>query len=99
MEKIFSGSGKSLGMLRTGEKRVVSFESSRDVRADIAEVEVGCKSCTEYLGYDGKDLRVLFRTPMKPIHLGNGLFEGSKRVYVRYKDGVEEKLEFRYQID
>ena len=92
----------SLGSLRAGEKKVVTFESE-NVIDNIKEISPSCDSCTKVLGYnpETKELKLEFSTKEFPVHLsleGRTYSDVNKGIIVYYQDGTVEKLYFSARI-
>ena len=87
-----------LGVVRSGSNVVFAFESLGDIDDDIVSVTPGCGGCTDILGYDGKFIKVRFRSGSFPVHIMEGFYFVSKTITIDYKDGSSEVLRYRAKI-
>lgn len=92
----------SLGSLRAGEKKVITFESE-NVIENIKKITPSCDSCTEVLGYnpETKELKLEFSTREFPVHLsleGKKYYDVNKNVTVFYQNNTSENLYFSARI-
>ena len=87
-----------LGVVKSGSNIVFTFETSEDINNDIVSVTPGCGGCTDILGYDGRYMKVKFRSGIFPMHLQDNFYFVSKSIYVVYKDGSEEVLTYKAKI-
>ena len=87
-----------LGVVRSGSNVVFAFESLGDIDDDIVSVTPGCGGCTDILGYDGKFMKVRFRSGSFPVHLIEDFYFVSKTISIDYKDGSSEVLRYRAKI-
>lgn len=87
-----------LGVVKSGDNVIFSFETLEDINSEIVSVTPGCGGCTDILGYDGRFMRVKFRSGIFPMHLQDNFYFVSKSIYVVYKDGSEEVLTYKAKI-
>lgn len=87
-----------LGVIRSGSNVIFTFETLGDINDDIVAVTPGCGGCTDILGYDGKFMKVRFRSGSFPMHLAEDFYFVSKTISVDYKDGSSEVLRYRAKI-
>lgn len=87
-----------LGVIRSGSNVIFTFETLGDINDDIVAVTPGCGGCTDILGYDGKFMKVRFRSGSFPVHLAEDFYFVSKTISVDYKDGSSEVLRYRAKV-
>lgn len=87
-----------LGVIRSGSNVIFTFESLGDINDDIVGVTPGCGGCTDILGYDGKFMKVRFRSGSFPVHLAEDFYFVSKSITIDYKDGSSEVLRYRAKV-
>lgn len=87
-----------LGVIRSGSNVLFNFETLGDINDDIVAVTPGCGGCTDILGYDGRFMKVRFRSGSFPVHLAEDFYFVSKTISVDYKDGSSEVLRYRAKI-
>lgn len=87
-----------LGVIKSGSNVLFTFESLGDINDDIISVTPGCGGCTDVLGYDGKFMKVRFRSGSFPVHIMENYYFVSKSITVAYKDGSSEVLRYRAKI-
>lgn len=87
-----------LGVIRSGSNVLFTFESLGDINDDIVSVTPGCGGCTDILGYDGRIMRVRFRSGSFPVHIMEDYYFVTKSITVSYKDGSSEVLRYRAKI-
>lgn len=87
-----------LGVIRSGSNVVFNFETIADIDKDILSVTPGCGGCTDVMGYDGRFMKVRFRSGSFPVHLMEDYYFVTKSITVDYKDGSSEVLRYRAKI-
>lgn len=87
-----------LGVIKSGSNMIFSFETLGDINDDIVSVTPSCGGCTDIMGYDGKYMRVKFRSGLFPQHIMEGYYYVNKSIYVSYKDGSSETLNYKAKI-
>lgn len=87
-----------LGVIRSGSNVLFNFETLGNINDDIVAVTPGCGGCTDILGYDGKFMKVRFRSGSFPVHLAGDFYFVSKTISVDYKDGSSEVLRYRAKV-
>lgn len=87
-----------LGVIRSGSNVLFNFETIGDIDDYILAVTPGCGGCTDILGYDGRFMKVRFRSGSFPVHIMDNFYFVNKTISVDYKDDSSEVLRYRAKI-
>ena len=87
-----------LGVIRSVSNVLFNFETLGNINDDIVAVTPGCGGCTDILGYDGRFMKVRFRSGSFPVHIMENFYFVTKSITVSYKDGSSEVLRYRAKI-